>query len=93
MHFTRKYAYQTVLAIAATLSIISVITIFMTFPCFYTYFARVKMDLQHEMKFCKKSAEKVFYFVNEVGYFDRKREMSLDISQCQVKNPRSFLLE
>lgn len=91
--YSRKFAYQSVLVIAATLALLSVIIIFVTFPVFYTYFARVKMELAFEMKFCKKSAENVFNFVNEVEYYDPKRETLLDISQCQKRNDKSFLLQ
>lgn len=91
--YSKKFAYQTVLVIAATLSILSVIMIFMTFPIFYTYFARIKMDMLHEVKFCKNTAENVFNFVNEVEYFDPNRKTLLDISQCREKSERSFLLE
>uniref|UniRef100_A0A8R1EXH6 Col_cuticle_N domain-containing protein n=1 Tax=Caenorhabditis japonica TaxID=281687 RepID=A0A8R1EXH6_CAEJA len=90
---SRKAAYQTVLVIAATLSVLSIIVIFSTFPFFYTYFARVKMELARDMRNCKKSAENMFNFVNKVEYYDPFRKTLLDVECTQNQKPRSFLLQ
>ncbi|PIC17123.1 hypothetical protein B9Z55_023472 [Caenorhabditis nigoni] len=91
--YVKEDVINKILNNGTTLSILSVIMIFATFPFFYAYFAKVKMELLHEMKTCKNSAVNVFNFVNEVEYFEPKRERLLDISQCQAKSERSFLLE
>ncbi|CAI2356447.1 unnamed protein product [Caenorhabditis sp. 36 PRJEB53466] len=78
MFDSRKAAYQSLLVLSATFSILSVIVIFSTFPIFYLYFDRVKLDIRNEMTFCKKSAEKVFHFVNEVEYYDPRRPRLLE---------------